>query len=227
MISALLLTLALYQNTKVMAKKQNLTGKVYGKLTVISLSDKKVSYGRLWLCQCNCGQLTNVSTANLNSSHITGCSACRGIKHGLHNSPEYRSYFSMKQRCYNKNYNYYKIYGGRGIIVCDRWLNSFENFFSDMGCKPSKKHSLDRKEVNGNYEPSNCRWATPTEQANNKRNTIFLEYKGESLTRYQIAKKYNIRLTTLQYRLETGLSISEAVERPVAIYQYKKSKQFS
>jgi hypothetical protein len=75
----------------------------------------------------------------------------------------------MKTRCYNPNTEYYKHYGGRGIKVCDRWLNSYENFLKDMGPKPSLIYSLDRIDVNGNYEPSNCKWSTPKEQVNNRR----------------------------------------------------------
>ena len=93
-------------------------------------------------------------------------------KHGATKTTEYRTWGSMKSRCYNKNTNYYKHYGGRGIIVCQRWLNSFENFLADMGIKPSPSHSIDRKDNNGNYEPANVRWATDTEQACNQRHPL-------------------------------------------------------
>jgi hypothetical protein len=91
--------------------------------------------------------------------------------HGKSRSPEYRNWQALKDRCYSKGTKYYKYYGGRGITVCDRWVDSFENFLADMGTRPSSKHSIDRIDVNGNYEPSNCRWATHCTQAINKRKT--------------------------------------------------------
>lgn len=129
---------------------------------------------------CDCGNKTIVSTGNLKNGTTKSCGcyqreyqAKRGrknfYKHGLSNHPLYPTWSTMKSRCYNKNNISYKNYGARGIKVCDRWLNSFENFLKDMGEKPSDKHSLDRIDINGDYEPSNCRWATPEEQAINKR----------------------------------------------------------
>jgi hypothetical protein len=120
----------------------------------------------------------------------------------------------MISRCKNEYNTSYNNYGARGIKVCDRWLD-FENFYIDMGPRPSPKHSIDRIDVNGNYEPSNCRWATLEEQMNNTSRNVFYEYKGEKLTIAQLARKYNIPVTTLANRLLDGKSISEAIETPI------------
>lgn len=91
------------------------------------------------------------------------------LKHGMHNTPEYKAWRGMRTRCYNPNDAHYKNYGGRGIEVCEKWRIDFTTFYADMGPRPSEIHSLDRIDVNGNYEPSNCRWATRSEQQKNKR----------------------------------------------------------
>jgi hypothetical protein len=92
-----------------------------------------------------------------------------GKTHGMHNTPEYRTWTGMKERCYNPSADSYKNYGGRGITVCDRWRDDFPAFYADMGPRPSENHSLDRRDTDGNYEPENCRWATRSEQQKNKR----------------------------------------------------------
>lgn len=134
------------------------------------------------------------------------------MKHGKRHTTEYNSWCGMRYRCYNKNNPKYKLYGERGISVCDRWVNSFLNFYEDMGDKPSKIHSLDRINVNGNYEPSNCRWALPKVQSRNKQENHLLFYNGINLTISEWGEIMGIKFDTIHARINYyGWSIEEAL----------------
>lgn len=122
-------------------------------------------------------------------------------RHGKRNTSEYRAWTHLKDRCYNKNDKRYSRYGGRGIEVCDKWRNSFMAFYKDMGSKPTEKHQIDRIDNNGNYEPANCKWATPVEQANNRRSNNRFTYKGQTLTIKQWAEYSGIDYDKLRQRL--------------------------
>jgi hypothetical protein len=160
-------------------------GEKFNRLTIIQEIEKHIKPSgekiRMFECLCDCGNIKKVSLSDLRSNNTKSCGCLNlenlknsSIKHShwINGNPtsEYNSYQALKQRCYNKNRKNYFNYGGRGIKVCDRWLNSFINFLEDMGPKPNNKYSIDRIDVNGNYEPSNCRWSTQKEQQNNKRN---------------------------------------------------------
>jgi len=122
-------------------------------------------------------------------------------------TPEYRAWQGMKDRCYNINSIPYKSYGGRGIVVCDEWKNSFSSFLLDMGKRPSNLYSIDRYPNNdGNYEPNNCRWATKKEQAINRRSSNFIEYDGERLTVSDMAIKLGVSQHTIYDRIIAGHS---------------------
>ncbi len=155
-----------------MRNTENLTGRTFGELTVVS---KAGSRGRKahWWCTCACGRLSiSVASSSLRSGNTSSCGCARGIhRHALkaQHTATYNSWAAMKSRCLNPANPRYKDWGGRGITVCERWL-SFGNFLTDMGEKPAGT-SLDRIENAGNYEKSNCRWATPAQQAANTRNT--------------------------------------------------------
>jgi DNA-binding transcriptional ArsR family regulator len=132
--------------------------------------------------------------------------------HGMTLSSEFNSWHSMKERCLNSKSTSYKRYGGRGITICDRWINSFENFYADMGPKPSEKYSIERMNNDGNYEPSNCKWATDAEQAFNKSTTIMVKCPdGEWLLTKDAAKKYGLNNHTLYSRMRSGIPLDQKV----------------
>lgn len=149
---------------------QDITGQRFGRLIVLSLYRRGSSgvHSR-WLCLCDCGQTRVASGSSLKRGRTTSC-GCGRITHGSWGSPTYRSWHMMLQRCTNPRNTHYAYYGGRGITVCERWLK-FENFLADMGERPLGT-SIDRIDVDGNYEPGNCRWATPKQQMNNRRRSV-------------------------------------------------------
>lgn len=136
--------------------------------------------------------------------------------HGMTNSKVYYTYRAMLSRCLSENDSNYHNYGGRGISVCDRWRSDrgFEAFYEDMGDPPSPKHTLEREDVNGNYDPSNCRWATMAEQARNKRNTVRIEYGGVTRTLQEWADELQVRYKALHHRLSRGWSIERMLTQP-------------
>lgn len=147
----------------------DLTGRRFGCLLVLkrSAARKRVA----WLCQCDCGGTSVAFSDALRQGRTKSCGCMQGsgnLIHGRSHTAEFRSWWGMRQRCGNPNHSRYPGWGGRGITVCDRW-REFKNFFADMGEKPTPAHSIDRINNDGNYEPSNCRWATPKEQQRNSR----------------------------------------------------------
>lgn len=150
-------------------------GQRFGRLVVLDDSGRTGNRVVLCLCRCDCGseKIVRLTKLRTGSTRPCGCLSrelvvARNTTHGLRNHPLYPAWFQMRQRCSNKNNERWIDYGGRGIRVCARW-NSFENFLSDMGQKPTAKHSLDRIDVDGDYEPSNCRWSTASEQMAGRR----------------------------------------------------------
>ena len=155
---------------------KDLTGKQFGRLTVQHRAENAADGHSRWLCVCSCGQSITVNSNNLKTPGIKSCGCVTkervsqlNLTHGKTKTKEFKTWDSMKQRCTNPKSDSYKDYGGRGITVCERWMNSFENFLADMGAAPSKSHSIDRINVDGNYEPSNCKWSTAKEQRANQR----------------------------------------------------------
>lgn len=157
------------------------TGHKFGRLTVLRFAGRK-SKQSYWFCRCECGTefatyIGNVvrgltrSCGCLHSEHSSAAATTHGETRQLSKTPEYACWVQIKTRCFNQNYVEFHLYGGRGITMCDRWRDSFENFLADMGRRPSRKHSIDREDVNGHYEPGNCRWATSSDQAKNRRHS--------------------------------------------------------
>jgi hypothetical protein len=155
--------------------RANLTGQRFGRLAV--LQEAGARHGnRYWRCECDCGGETTVRTKSLRNGDTNSCGClwleiikASNATHRLTETPEYRAWRAAKDRCYNPNTWNFHNYGGRGISMCDRWRNSFEAFYADMGPRPSAQHSIDRINNDGNYEPDNCRWSTRKEQRANRR----------------------------------------------------------
>src|SRR3990167_684076 len=196
----------------------DLTGQTFGRLTVL----KKASSGRrtYWLCHCSCGRETTVMRDNLikktSATVSCGCRRAEALKrtatkHGLSKRPEFKVWIGLIDRCSNKNYYSYDRYGERGISVCKRW-QKFENFYDDMGSRPSPKHQIDRIDNDGNYEPRNCRWATHDEQMGNRSTSIVLDAFGRRQCIGQWERETGIDRRTLHRRMKKlGMTLEAAI----------------
>lgn len=165
---------------------------------------------------CTCGTVFDALYQDVKTGHTKscGCMPTGKITHGMAKcgniAPEFTAWQNMLDRCYNPQKPGYKNYGGRGIAVCDRWRNSFEDFFSDVGFRPSPKHSLDRyPDNNGNYEPTNFRWATRKEQSENTRRTVYIEFDGKRLNIRDWSIETGIHPSVIAYRKRSGLPIDK------------------
>lgn len=200
-----------------MSRKIDISGKRFGNVVVKSEVGRTASRDIKWSYKCDCGNTHQASGYELRSKKVTCCPACSQqksnqahITHGETYSREYSTWTDMKTRCFNPNSTAYRNYGGRGITVCERWKNSFDAFLEDMGRKPSKSYSIDRIDNNGNYEPGNCRWATDSEQARNRRNfskvagVKLVTVNGESKTVAEWCEIYKCLPATAYLRLKQG-----------------------
>lgn len=201
-----------------MKEKWNLTGKIFGRITVIDFYGMKGCH-RAWNCRCDCGNTLVCFATNLKRGLSTNCVTCRNkkvslisIKHGCATNrmitDTYRTWQLIKRRCHNLRDKDYKNYGGRGIKVYSGWINDFESFRNYIGERPSSKHSIDRyPNNNGSYEPGNVRWATNTQQANNKRNNRLITHEGITDSVPNWAKRLNINRSTIYRRLKRSRSL--------------------
>ena len=184
---------------------------IFGRWTAIGPAIKR---GRTiyWFCQCECGTKKFVTLQSLRNGGSRSCGCLKKdephIKHGAarnaRHGPGYNVWRSMKRRCLNKKNSEYHLYGGRGIMICARWIDSYSNFIADMGPRPSPTHSIDRINNNGHYTPLNCRWATRTEQNRNRRNTRMIEVGGKTLPLAEACERYGVpyqlAFTRIHYR---------------------------
>jgi hypothetical protein len=198
------------------------SGQRYNRLVALEfVSCGRNSQNLRWRFKCDCGREHEALVAHVRRGNTKSCGCLRSevstaklITHGMTGSPEYLSWFGMIDRCRNQNNHAYSDYGGRGIRVCDRWEN-FGTFLADMGRKPSKKHSLDRIDNNGNYEPINCRWATAREQANNRRNSIEVSFAGQSMPLKEACILAGLKYGTVRARIvRNGWDAELALSKP-------------
>lgn len=191
--------------------REDLTGKRYGKIKVVSMKGHEKG-SIIWNCVCDCGKELEISTSRLNSGHVQSCGCTkkeRMIKqntlHGKSHTRLYKIWIGMKKRCYNPSSNAYERYGGRGIGVCQEWLNDFMSFYNwSMENGYNDNLSIDRIDVNGNYEPSNCRWATIDEQSSNKRDTVYYEMFGLNKPLTEWCKYAEIKYSRAYQRFKNG-----------------------
>lgn len=209
-------------------KKRIEIGSRFGRLVVVSLArvHQRTSGVRVnvWRCACDCGETTDVFCGNLTNKVTQSCGCLqrelaseRLSTHGLTRSDEWNAWDSMIARCYRKTHRYYGHYGGRGITVCDEWKSDFLSFLRDMGARPSSKHSIDRIDNNGNYEPGNCRWATSRQQGNNKRTCVYLTIGGKTRTIAEWSRVSGVKSSTISHRVRIGWSTERSVfQQPIS-----------
>lgn len=208
-----------------MSKLIDLTGKSFGRLKVIQYHGyiKEKSY---WECKCECGKTTIVQMILLRKGRTKSC-GCLSVeltvkRNKIHGetvgkkfTKEYLCWLSIRNRCLRKYSNSYPNYGGRGITMYTPWINSYKTFLNDVGRAPTKKHSIDRIDNNGNYEPGNIRWATRIEQANNKRCSLKIMYKNELRSIRELSDASGFPYGLIFTRISSGWDVSKAITVPV------------
>lgn len=208
-----------------MSKRVDLTGKRFGRLVAVEFLEVRKG-NSVWKCKCDCGNESEVCYSNLVRGNTRSCGCIFNEKfemHGLKDTRLYRVWANIKARCYYKKDVDYPDYGGRGIIMCEEWKNGFQTFYDWAMANGYDENAekwqctIERIDVNGNYEPSNCKWATIKEQANNKTNSFNITYKGETKTLAQWAEDLDLPYKTLYARIHCRhWDIEEAFERPIA-----------
>lgn len=205
---------------------KDLTGQRFGRLVVVNYHHS--NRGAFWLCRCDCGNETIAKGTNLRYGSTKSC-GCGSIEqaqkncatnrqkgHQLSKTPIYKVWKNMKRRCYSKTNKRYANYGGKGVVICEAWLNDFRAFYDwAMANGYRRDLSIDRIDVNGNYCPENCRWATAKEQANNTTRNHYITYKGEINTAKQWSEKLNMTYATFQHRIQRGWTMERIANTPI------------
>lgn len=210
---------------------KDFTNQKFNRLTVICRAENTHGGKVRWRCKCACGNIAMVTSDHLRSGHTKSCGCLkvsllvkRNTIHGLTNTPEYKTWEHIIQRCTNPNSQDFKDYGGRGITICGEWRNSFMTFFNHIGKKPSPKHSVDRIDNNCGYRPGNVRWATQQEQNNNCSRNRCITIKNHTMTMTQWATFVGIDKGTLWNRLKKNWPIEKAIFKPVRSHKpYSKN----
>jgi len=202
-----------------MPVKKNLLRERFGRWTVIAAAPS-VNRKTRWVCRCECGTERIVVSWLLTNGNSSSCGCYQRERngqtvrtHGMSKSSEYSIWGLIKGRCSNPNLESYKNYGGRGVRMCHRWLSSFDNFYSDIGPRPSKQHTVERIDNNKGYGPDNCRWATRKEQAQNRRVNIYVTHEGERVTLTEAARRSGINWGTLRKRWIKGKDLFAPVRK--------------
>ena len=199
-----------------LSKKRNIIGNRYGHLTVIAEAGKTKDNHFLSLVRCDCGEEHAVRDTELIYGRIQGCRKCSNKTHGMSKDRMFFIWQSMRARCNNPNNLNYKHYGGRGIKVCDEWNKSFESFRDwALANGYTEDLSIDRIDVNGNYEPSNCRWVTQLEQARNRRDNVMIDYNGELTPITVVAELTGIKSQTIYARIQSGWTHFDATHTKI------------
>jgi hypothetical protein len=201
-----------------MPAKLNLAGQRFGRLIVLEVHDQDARRAYRWKCRCDCGHETVVRGSQLKSGVTRSCgcgireAASRPRKHGQTRTPLYKRWRAMIERTRNPNNDEFHNYGGRGIDVCERW-KSFENFAADMGATFDEALTLERRDVNGNYSPQNCYWATAKQQTRNKRNNHVVEWRGRRMVVTDWAELLGLNPNTVVHRLRRDWSVDRALTK--------------
>lgn len=199
--------------------KNDLTGKTFGELKVLKYTGTKKWRLAWYLCQCSCGCKIEIDSKRLVTGAKTHCGCKNTYPHRKHNgcgTRLYRIWKSMKARCYNKNNENYKLYGARGISICEEWMNDFVNFRDWAMLNGYNEYlTIDRIDNNGNYEPSNCRWVTVKVQSNNRRTNHLITYKNQTHTISEWSEILNIPQMVISGRLQQGWDINRTFTQKI------------